>query len=151
MSFKRIVPTLLIKDSVLVKTRQFKNPKYIGDPINAVKIFNTKQADELVLLDISAKGDINFDLIHEIVSEAFMPIAYGGRISNIEDIHKLFELGVDKIILNTVSFTNPKLVEEACSIYGSQSIVLSIDIKQGFLGKKNIYTQNGKKKIKAKD
>lgn len=147
MNLNRIIPTLLIKDSALVKTVKFKNPKYIGDPINAVKIFNLKEVDELVLLDIGVKKKINFELISEIVSEAFMPVAYGGGIHTLEDIGRLFDIGIDKVIINSAAFLNKKLIAEACSIYGSQSIVLSVDLKKNLYGKQRVHINNGKKRL----
>src|SRR3972149_5145825 len=102
----RVIPVLLLKNNGLVKTTRFKHPVYIGDPINAVKIFNEKEVDELILLDITATNEKrapNYLKIEEIVSEAFMPIGYGGGINKIEQIEKLFKLGVEKIILNTAA------------------------------------------------
>lgn len=150
MRLIRVIPTLLIENGNLVKTIRFKKPKYIGDPINAVKIFNTKEVDELVLIDISKnKNELNFNLISEIVSEAFMPVAYGGGIKNLSQIEKLFKIGVDKIIINSHAFINPELIKMASLTYGNQSIVLSVDIKKDFFNKKHIYINNGKKKIKG--
>lgn len=151
MQRTRIIPTLLLQDSGLVKTIKFKNPKYVGDPINAVRIFNEKEVDELVLLDIKAtieKAEPNFKEIEEIVSEAFMPIGYGGGINKMEHIEKLFRIGIEKIILNSAAFTNEKLIQEASSVYGSQSIVVSIDVKKDLWGAYNVYTQSGSKKVK---
>lgn len=151
MQRTRIIPTLLLQDSGLVKTIKFKNPKYVGDPINAVRIFNEKEVDELVLLDIKAtveKAEPNFKEIEEIVSEAFMPIGYGGGINKIEHIEKLFKIGVEKIILNSAAFTNENLIQEASSIYGSQSIVVSIDVKKDLWGEYRIYTHSGSNKVK---
>ncbi len=149
----RVIPVLLLKNDGLVKTTKFKKPKYIGDPINAVKIFNDKEADELIFLDISAtlqnRGP-NFDLIKDIANEAFMPFGYGGGITKIEEIEKLFNLGVEKVILNTSSYMNPKLITQAVKIFGSQSIVVSMDVKTNFFHKKKIYVNCGKKKIKIK-
>ncbi len=132
MNIPRVIPILLIKNRGLVKTVNFKNPKYIGDPINALRIFNDKEADELVLLDIDAsrfKKKINFDFIKDIVSEAFMPVAYGGGINSLDDVKQLFSLGIEKVIINTLLYTNPNLVLELVKNYGSQSIVVSIDYK----------------------
>ncbi|NQU32668.1 MAG: imidazole glycerol phosphate synthase subunit HisF [Bacteroidetes bacterium] len=152
MQRTRIIPTLLLQDGGLVKTIKFKNPKYVGDPINAVRIFNEKEVDELVLLDIKAtieKAEPNFKEIEEIVSEAFMPIGYGGGINKIEHVEKLFKIGIEKIILNSAAFTNEKLIQEASNIYGNQSIVVSIDVKKDLWGEYNIYTHSGSKKVKG--
>jgi cyclase len=152
MNFTRIIPTLLLHDGGLVKTIKFKNPKYVGDPINAVRIFNVKEVDELVLLDISASKEgrsPNYKEIEEIASEAFMPIGYGGGIKNLEQIEKLFKIGVEKIILNTSAFSNEKLIKEASSIYGSQSIVVSLDYKKDIWGNYRFFTLSGSNKVKG--
>lgn len=146
---KRVIPILLLKNAGLVKTRQFKNPKYVGDPINAVRIFNDKEVDELVFLDISAtpnKRKPNFDLIKDIATEAFMPFAYGGGIHSIGDIEKLFSNGVEKVILNTAAFEKPDLISEAARIYGSQSIVASVDVKKTLFKGRQIVTRCGMQK-----
>ncbi|MEO5990244.1 MAG: AglZ/HisF2 family acetamidino modification protein [Ferruginibacter sp.] len=148
----RIIPTLLLTDGGLVKTVKFKNPKYIGDAINAVRIFNHKEVDELVLLDIKAGVNgtkPNYREIEEIVSEAFMPIGYGGGIRSLNEIEKLFKLGVEKVILNTLAFTNPELITEATKIFGSQSIVVCVDVKKDLFGNYNIFINSGKTKLKV--
>lgn len=148
----RVIPTLLIRDGRLVKTVKFSNEKYIGDPINAVKIFNEKEVDELVLLDIDASKlglEPSFDEISEIVSEAFMPIGYGGGISKLEHIERLFKIGVEKVILNTSVFSNSTLIQQASNLFGSQSIVVSLDIKKDFWREHRVYTCSGT--IKQKD
>lgn len=152
MQFTRIIPTLLLDNGGLVKTVKFKNPQYIGDPINAVRIFNEKEVDELVLLDIKAtseKRDPNFSEIEEIVSEAFMPIGYGGGVNKLEHIEKLFKIGIEKVILNTAAFTNEDLIKEASQIFGSQSIVISLDFKKDLWGDYKFYTHAGKIKEKG--
>lgn len=147
----RLIPVLTIAGDKLVKTLRFKNPNYIGDPVNAVKIFNDKMVDEMVLLDITAtkeKRAPNYVKIEEICSEAFMPFAYGGGVQNIEQIQKLFQLGIEKVVLNTVLATNLNLVKEAVAIFGAQSIIASIDVKKTLLGKYTAYTHSGRKKVK---
>lgn len=139
---------LLLKNGGLVKTTHFKNPVYVGDPINAVKIFNEKEVDELILLDITAtneKREPNYKKIEEIVSEAFMPIGYGGGINKLEQIEKLFKLGIEKIILNSVAHSNPNLIKQAAQIFGNQSIVVAIDVKKDLLSKHRIFTHSGGK------
>jgi imidazole glycerol-phosphate synthase subunit HisF len=143
----RVIPCLLLKGTGLVKTVRFKNPTYIGDPINAVKIFNDKEVDELVFLDISAtpeKRSPNVKFIADIASEAFMPFGYGGGIKTLNDIEQLFKIGVEKVILNTIAFTTPQLVTEASSIFGNQSIVVAIDVKSNNWGKPEVWTSCGK-------
>src|SRR5678815_4565571 len=105
MRYARVIPCLLLRGAGLVKTRQFKDPKYVGDPINAIKIFNDKEVDELVLLDITASAEDrgpSFDRVEEVASECFMPLAYGGGIRSVEDIRRLLKLGVEKVVVNTV-------------------------------------------------
>jgi cyclase len=150
MSLIRVIPTLLLKGKGLVKTVNFKNPNYLGDPINAVRIFNDKEVDELVLLDIEAskeKREPNYNWIKDIVSESFMPIGYGGGITSIEQIKKIFDLGVEKVILNTRSF-DFDLISKAASIYGEQSIVVCIDAKKALFGGYNVYGRSGQDKYK---
>lgn len=146
----RVIPVLLLKNVGLVKTQKFKNPKYVGDPINAVRIFNDKEVDELVFLDISAtpnKRKPNFELIRDIATEAFMPFGYGGGITNLNDIEKLFKIGVEKVILNTAAHENPKIITEAAETFGSQSIVASVDVKKTFFGAKKVIINCGNKKV----
>lgn len=147
----RIIPVLTLDNEKLVKTVKFKKPNYIGDPINAVKIFNEKEVDELVLLDISAtkqNREPNYTKIEEIASEAFMPFAYGGGIKNLKQIEKLFKLGIEKVVLNSILRDNLDLITEASEIFGSQSIVASIDIKSNLFNKDYAYTNSGAIKIK---
>jgi cyclase len=147
----RVIPILLLKDAGLVKTIKFKDPKYIGDPINAVRIFNDKEVDELVFLDISAtpnKRKPNFNLIKDIASEAFMPFAYGGGITELSEIEKLINIGVEKVILNSVAYKNPELIGKAAEIFGSQSIVVSVDIKKTRFHGQKVFTNCGTLKLK---
>ena len=144
----RIIPCLLLKDKGLVKTYKFNKTRYIGDPVNTVKIFNEKEVDELIFLDIRAtingrKPDI--DLIYDIAGESFMPICYGGGITSIEEIKEIFFAGVEKTALNTAAFEKPKLVEKAAALFGSQSIVVSIDVKKKWLGKYEVCLHRGTK------
>lgn len=127
------MPCLLVKEKRLVKTVNFQNATYIGDPINAVKIFNDKEVDELILLDINASkvdSPIDFELLSDFAAECFMPLAYGGGVKTIEDFKKLYRLGIEKVIVNTMLFDNPTIVKEAVKSYGSQSVVASVDVKR---------------------
>lgn len=147
MFFPRVIPILLLNQNYLVKTKRFKNPRYLGDPINAVRIFNEKEVDELTFLDISAstnKKEPNFKLIENIASEAFMPFSYGGGINKIQHIKTLFSIGVEKIILNTVAIKNPDFINEASDIAGSASVVVSLDYKKNWRGKFNLFSKNVK-------
>lgn len=142
----RVIPTLLLRNTGLVKGVNFKNHKYVGDPINAVKIFNEKEVDELVFLDISATQEgrkPNYELLADIASQAFMPFGYGGGLRNVPDIEKLFKIGVEKAILNSSAVDNLALISEASTVSGSQSIVVSMDVKKSLFGKYHLYTKSG--------
>ncbi|MFN7013904.1 MAG: AglZ/HisF2 family acetamidino modification protein [Bacteroidia bacterium] len=142
----RVIPVLLLKNGGLFKTQKFKDPKYVGDPINAVKIFNEKEVDELIFLDITAsteKKKPNLKLLHEIATECFMPLCYGGGIKCIDDIKSIINSGVEKVALNSIAVESPDFVKKAADIFGSSTIVVSIDIKKNFWGKKLIYTYSG--------
>lgn len=144
----RIIPCLLVHESGLVKSVQFKNYKYIGDPINAVRIFNEKQSDELMLIDIDAtvnKNEPNYKLIQNIASECRMPLCYGGGIKNVEQAQNIFSLGVEKIALSSILIEKPKLITEIASKVGSQSVVAVLDIKKKMFGGYELYTHNGRK------
>ena len=147
----RVIPCLLLKNEGLVKTVQFKHPKYVGDPINAVKIFNEKEVDELVFLDTTATIENRkppLKLISEIATECFMPFCYGGGIRSIEDIAELFKLGVEKVSLNSYAVENPSLISRAAEMFGNQSIVVSIDVKKTLFGKYRVFTHGGRKASK---
>ncbi len=147
----RVIPVLQLKGEGLYKTIKFRKPRYIGDPINAVKIFNEKEVDELAFIDITAtisNKEPNYAKIEEIASECFMPLAYGGGIKNLKQAKKIFSIGVEKIIINTAAYTNPKLIEQIAKIYGSQSVVVSIDVKKDFFGKKRPYIKSATEKLK---
>ncbi|MFN8435226.1 MAG: AglZ/HisF2 family acetamidino modification protein [Anaerolineales bacterium] len=145
----RVIPALLLKGQGLVKTVKFKEPKYLGDPINIVRIFNDKEVDELVLLDITAtpeKRGPQFDLLKNIASEAFIPLAYGGGIHSMDDVRKLLSIGIEKLIMNTSAVETPSLVREVAEHAGSQAAVVSMDVKKGLLGKYEVLTHCGQKK-----
>jgi cyclase len=149
----RVIPVLTLDNYKLVKTIKFKKPNYIGDPVNAVKIFNEKEVDEIVVLDITAtqqNREPNYSKIEEIASEAFMPFAYGGAITNSNQIEQLFKLGIEKVILNTSIPKNPDLIKKASKRYGSQSIVASVDVKKSLFGRYHVYIKSGNNKIDYK-
>ncbi len=142
----RVIPILLVNGNGLYKTVKFKDPKYVGDPINAIKIFNDKEVDELCVLDIKAtreKKDPNYRLIADFASECFMPVCYGGGINTLEIAKRIFGLGIEKISLNAAAIHSPKLIGDIAAIYGSQAVVVSIDIKKNLWGKNLVYTHNG--------
>ena len=142
----RVIPCLLLRNGGLVKTVKFADPKYVGDPINAVRIFNEKEVDELVFLDISATAagrGPNLELIRDIATEAFMPFGYGGGVRTIEQVASLVAAGVEKVVLNTVASERPDFVREAARLVGSSSVVVSVDVKRSLLGKYEVVTCNG--------
>lgn len=142
----RVIPCLLLRNGGLVKSVKFKNHRYVGDPINAVRIFNDKEADELVFLDIGArigKCGPNFELLADITSEAFMPFGYGGGIRDFDDVKKLYALGVEKVILNTVAHEAPGLVSRAADLAGSSGVVVSMDVKRSLFGNYSVVTRCG--------
>lgn len=139
MALKRIIPCLLYDGSGLVKTVKFKNPSYIGDPINAIKIYNDKEVDELILIDINAskqKRKPNFSKIADMASEAFMPFAYGGGVRIYEDFSQLFKIGVEKVIVNSLIQENPEVIKQVVADYGAQAVVACIDFKKPMFGSK---------------
>lgn len=144
----RVIPSLLIHKGGLVKSVQFKDYKYVGDPINAVKIFNEKEVDEIAVIDIDASKENkapNIAKIAEIASEAFMPMAYGGGITTIEQIKEILYNGIEKVIINKAAHTTPHLITQAANLFGNQSIVVSIDVKKVFLKGYRVFIENGKK------
>ncbi len=146
----RVIPVLLLHKGSVVKSLRFKNYKYIGDPINAVRIFNQKEVDEIAIIDIDASREgraPDFDLISRIAGEAFMPLSYGGGISDLEEVKKLLNLGVEKVILNRSAHLNVNLIQQIASVFGSQSVVVSIDVKKNWLGKYSVCIENGNKSL----
>lgn len=144
----RVIPCLLIKNGGLVKTQKFNNPKYVGDPINAIRIFNDKEVDELMVLDISAskeRKEPNYKLIEKFAGECFMPLCYGGGINTIEQAKYLFSLGVEKICLQTSALTSLKIISQIAGLFGSQSILISIDIKKNWMGRHQLYSSSIRK------
>jgi cyclase len=139
----RIIPALLLRNKGLVKSVQFNNHTYVGDPINAIKIFNEKEVDELLLLDIMAtkyNREPDYDFIEQLASECFMPLCYGGGIKNVDSAMRLFSLGVEKVSIQTAFFDNLDLVTDIAKRVGSQSVVVSIDIKKDFFGRYKLYS-----------
>ena len=145
----RVIPVLLLKGKGLVKTKKYAHPQYIGDPINAVKIFNDLEADELVFLDIDAANEgrtISIDLVRQIGDEAFMPFGVGGGIKDVKTAAELIGAGAEKIILNTAFIENPNLVTDVAMRLGNQSVVVSIDVNKTIFGSYYVFTKNGQKK-----
>jgi cyclase len=143
----RIIPTLLLRNESLVKTVRFRDFTYIGDPANTVRIFNELEVDELFILDISASLENrspNLRVLADIANECFMPLGYGGGINSLDDAKSIFDIGFEKIVLNTYAERNPKLIEQIAGYYGCQAVVISIDIKKNFFNKKYVRTFSGR-------
>jgi cyclase len=148
MLITRVIPCLLYFKNGLYKTVKFQKPNYIGDPINAIKIYNEKEVDELIFLDIAASSENrtpDFKIIKEIATECFMPLSYGGGVKTLDQFKQILEIGVEKISLNSASFSNPKLITEAANDFGSQSVIVSIDVKKNFWGKYEVTKNRGTK------
>lgn len=151
----RVIPCLLVHNKGLVKTEQFKNAKYVGDPINAVKIFNEKEVDELIVLDIDAtveKRGPDFNLIRNLAAECRMPFCYGGGVTTVEQAKQIINLGAEKVAISAAAIENPGLLKEIGVAVGMQSVVVVLDVKKkGLLGTSyGIYTHNGKKEAPVK-
>src|SRR5256885_2124302 len=145
----RIIPVLLVKGGGLVKTVRFGSPKYVGDPINAVRIFNEKEVDELIVLDIDATAQNrapNYNLIRNLAAECRMPLCYGGGVKTVEQIQSIVSLGVEKVAISSAAIHDPKLVSDAAERVGSQSIVVVMDVKKsGVDGNYELRSHNGSK------
>ena len=144
----RVIPVLLLKNQGLVKSIKFQKYRYIGDPINAVKIFNDLKADELVFLDILSskqKTSISLDFVKKVGDEANMPFAVGGGIRSISQIKEILKSGAEKVIINTYAAENPDFIKQAADEFGSSTIVVSIDVKRNFFKKESTYIYSGTK------
>lgn len=146
----RIIPCLLVKNGGLVKTVNFDRPKYVGDPINAVKIFNEKEVDELIVLDIDAtveNREPDYVMIKNLAAECRMPLCYGGAVKTVAQVEKIISLGVEKVAISSAVVGNPELISQAAEVVGNQSIVVVMDVKKVKLSRKyEIRTHNGRKK-----
>lgn len=147
----RLMPCLLMSNGALVKTVRFKEGAYVGDPVNAVRIFNQKEVDELILLDIHAttqKRGIDFETLEKLTSECFMPICYGGGVRTLEEMRRLYALGIEKVSLGAAAFEVPDLVRQAASEFGSQAIVVTLDVRKKLLGRTTVCLRNGQRDLK---
>ena len=145
----RIIPCLLLKDASLIKTVKFKKYNYIGDPVNTVRIFNELEVDELMFLDIFASLEqrkIDFELLKDIASECFMPLSYGGNVGSLDDAKKIFEIGFEKVVINSNAFKNLELISNISNYFGTQSVIGAIDVKKTFLGNYKIFSHHGTKR-----
>lgn len=143
---KRVIPCLLLRDGALVKTVNFKNFGYIGDPANTIRIFNELEVDELILLDIiasSSNQDPDYEIIEEVSSECFMPLTYGGGIKTVDQVKKILNIGVEKIAINTSAVNNTSLIKDLVKNFGSQCIIGSIDAKKNIFGNYRVVTNDG--------
>jgi imidazole glycerol-phosphate synthase subunit HisF len=142
----RIIPCLLVHDGGLVKTQKFSDPKYVGDPLNAVKIFNEKEVDELIVVDIDATAEHrepDYQLIRDLATECRMPLCYGGGVNRVEQVDRIVSLGVEKVAMSSAVVNDPEIVARAAEVVGSQSIVVVMDVKRSrFRGKEEIWTHN---------
>jgi cyclase len=149
MLYPRIIPCLLVKNKGLVKTVKFKNPKYIGDPINAVRIFNEKEVDELIVLDIDAthdKREPDYHMIGHLAAECRMPLCYGGGVTTVDQVQRIIQLGVEKVAMSSAILENPDLVTEAAKCVGNQSVVVILDVKKNvFSGTHEVWSHNASK------
>lgn len=142
----RVIPCLLLQNECLVKTIRFRSHKYIGDPVNTVWIFNDMEVDEIIFLDITAtreKRRPNFKILEEIASECFIPLTYGGGIRDINDVKTIFNIGIEKIVINSFAFEDPRFITRCADIFGSQSIVVSVDVKKNIWGKYEVFSGGG--------
>ena len=147
----RVIPCLLIQGNGLVKTKKFKDPVYVGDPVNAMRIFSDKEADEIVVLDIDAskKGvEPNYELISEMAGEAFMPMAYGGGVSSVEQVRRLIRCGIEKVVINSAALHSKGWIREAAEIYGNQAIVGAVDVKKTLFGGYRVVTRSATEESK---
>ena len=147
----RIIPCLLIQEEKLVKTFKFSSPRYVGDYLNAIKIFNEKEVDELIVLDISASKNNqkpNLKLIERFSSECFMPVCYGGGINSFDQAKEIFKLGIEKICIQTSALDDVSIIKKISDFFGSQSVVISIDIKKNWIGKYKLYRSQNRKNEK---
>lgn len=146
----RIIPCLLVKNGGLVKTQRFASPKYVGDPINAVKIFNEKEVDELIVVDIDAtilNRDLDYTLIKNLAAECRMPLCYGGGVKSVEQVERIISLGVEKVAMSSAVVSDPEIVAKAAEVVGGQSVVVVMDVKKrGFRSKYELWTHNASKR-----
>ncbi len=144
----RIIPTLLMEQDYLVKTVKFKYDKYIGDPINTLRLFNEKEVDEIVFLDISASKrnvEPNYDLLKDLASECFMPMSYGGGVTSLQQIERILSIGIEKIVINNYAIQNKKFLKQAVENFGSTTIIGAVDIKRNFFNKIEVFSHTSNK------
>jgi imidazole glycerol-phosphate synthase subunit HisF len=144
----RVIPVLLLRRRGLVKTVRFRKPRYVGDPINVVRIFNQKEADEIILTEIVATKDgrgPDFELLEQIASEAFMPVCYGGAVRSLSDAKRILRLGMEKVAVNSACFERPELVRDLAANLGAQCVVASVDVRRTWRGTYEVYSHSGRR------
>jgi imidazole glycerol-phosphate synthase subunit HisF len=149
----RVIPCLLLRGHGLVKTRKFKDPVYVGDPVNAVRIFSEKEVDELVVLDIDASREgrePNYELIAEIAGECFMPVAYGGGIRSLKQVRQLIRSGVEKVVINSAACESTAVIRESADVFGSQAVVAGVDVRRTLLGGYRVMAKSASVETKLK-
>lgn len=142
----RIIPTLLLRNESLVKTQQFSSFTYVGDPANTVRIFNELEVDELLFLDITASKEErgpNLKVLTDVANECFMPLGYGGGVRSLDQAKAVFDVGFEKVAVNSGALERPTLIQEIASVYGSQAVIVSMDVKSGWLGEQTVYGRSG--------
>lgn len=150
MLIPRVIPCLLLRGMGLVKTHKFAKPRYVGDPRNAARIFNEREVDELVFLDITATSQNHaprLDIFAEVASECFMPVAFGGGVRSVDQVKEIIAVGAEKVILNSHAVQRPGFVEEAANQVGSQSVVVCLDVRRNFFGKHQVFAAAGREKV----
>lgn len=141
----RVIPCLLVRGNGLVKTRKFKDPVYVGDPVNAMRIFSDKEVDEIVVLDIDASREgrePNYELIEEMAGEAFMPLAYGGGIRSLDQVRRLIRSGIEKVVINSAAVESSDVIRAAADVFGSQAVIGAIDVRKSLFGGYRVVTKS---------
>ncbi|MFC7685719.1 AglZ/HisF2 family acetamidino modification protein [Ureibacillus sp. GCM10028918] len=148
----RIIPCLLLKENSLVKTVEFDKLTYVGDPLNTCRIFNELEVDEMMILDITSSignKEPNYQVLESLVSECFMPLSYGGGVTSLKTAERLFRMGFEKVVLNSILFKNPKIVSDIANVFGNQSVIVSIDVRKSIFRGYEVYSHSGTKKQKV--
>lgn len=151
MLMTRVIPVLLLRGRGLVKTVKFKDATYVGDPLNTVRLFNDKEVDELICLDIDATREgrgPNFEMLEDLASECFMPFGFGGGVSTLDQAKRIFATGAEKIVLNSHALGNPDLIHQIATVFGDQAVIVSIDVKRTLFGGTEILTHGGTRKLR---
>ena len=152
MLMTRVIPVLLLRGRGLVKSMKFKDATYVGDPLNTVRLFNDKEVDELICLDIDATREgrgPNFEMLEDLASECFMPFGFGGGVGTLDQAKRIFATGAEKVVLNSHALRNPDLIHEIATVFGDQAVIVSIDVKKTLFGGYEVMTHGGTQKLKT--